>query len=136
MKKLHLLTMVVLVVTLSIVIALNLRSVEPGNNNSDQNKSENAVEKTEGSSEYSRIMVGLNISSFIQQGMDEETAIRITRDELKKLLVEHNATIVADSDTWTIPYVAIRTDKAGIDFLKSSPLVTSVTEDVMEFVAN
>ncbi len=81
-----------------------------------------------------RLIVGLNAqfvpkpsahAAFVQQvGVQ-----KVRQQVLDTVNTASSATVTTKSTNWSIPYVAISTDKAGLQALMNSPQVTSVVED-------
>jgi subtilisin len=83
-----------------------------------------------------RVIAGLNVH-FTPEGklmsrraaQAQRDVIHSTQDMLQASLNRHNATAYAEWDI--IPYVALEVDEVALKVLASSPLVTSIEEDVL-----
>jgi subtilisin len=91
-----------------------------------------------------RVIVGFNTRTGFQpegtlstaQAQVQQTAITQARQSLLQTIVTNNATLLAQSDQWMIPYVALQVDAAGLQALQASPQVASIREDGLNFQLN
>src|SRR5262249_52139815 len=91
-----------------------------------------------------RVIVGLNTSTRYQpsgglsasQAQAQRNSIAQARQSLVQSLAPHQATVVANSNQWSIPYVALVADAAALQALQASPQVSSIHEDHVNFLTN
>lgn len=91
-----------------------------------------------------RVIVGLNLNTRFQpegelsttQALVQRNALTQARNSLIRSLTPYGAIVLAQSNQWTIPYLALRINAAGLQALQSSQQVSSIQEDHLNFLSN
>lgn len=85
-----------------------------------------------------RVVVGLKLSQpYISEGKLSKEAsekqlneIMSIRSKLLEELSQYQASVSSGSEEWVIPYVGLKIDEKAYGYLKASPLVSGVSEDI------
>jgi subtilisin family serine protease len=89
-----------------------------------------------------RVIVGLNARFQPEGGLSaaqvqaQRGGLVQVRLSLMQTLAPYRATVVAQSDQWTIPYMALEVDTAALQTLQSSQQISSIQEDHLNFMFN
>lgn len=77
-----------------------------------------------------RVIVGLNVEAT-GHPLLQQFALSRARADLLNALGQERAAVVAMSDRWRIPYLALAADSDALRKLAASPLVASISEDAV-----
>ena|GEM_PF-3135130 len=91
-----------------------------------------------------RVIVGYDTSTRFQpegvlsvaEAQAQRTAVAQGRQALLQVVAPSQAQVMAGSNNWSIPYVALQVDAAGLQALQASPQVVSIREDGLNYQLN